>query len=108
MLTLTLASHIISTLHLQASSVNAMGVSLWLLPLLLAWLVFILYRRKRQSVEPPYVQPKVPFIGHALGLLKAWFEYATNIKQEPFSFYVESNSMSASKSLKVIKFKFSS
>jgi hypothetical protein len=36
-------------------------------------------RRKPDSREPPYIKPRIPFVGHAFGILRYGVPYYENI-----------------------------
>lgn len=61
---------------------NTASLLLLLLGLLLApILAHQIYNSKKQdSREPPYIQPKVPFIGHVLGMLNYGAKYLDMVK----------------------------
>lgn len=63
----------------------------------LAFLIFILLAAKftmpgKDSREPPYIQPKVPWVGHIIGLLWRKYQYYVDLRYSIHFFLLASNS----------------
>lgn len=57
--------------------------SMLLALLVIPCMIFMLDRiivTKPSAKEPPYISPKIPLIGHAIGLLRYNFEYYVNLR----------------------------
>lgn len=66
-------------------SINPTATSLLVAVTVLACSIFVFDRVlgvKRSAHEPPYISPKVPVVGHVVGLLRYKFDYYIDLRYD--------------------------